>query len=214
MMKDIQNLNAEIHTIAFSSPNTSISTQYNTTLTLHVFYVFIAGVVVKMMVTLWFSQCTVKLCFDISDGNTALTFTMIESGSHGYQMEDAHPSQMSAKILSTQYEHPTKNLHLHINFLLIRMQAVQFCLPYASTRMWLVTWALPLLYQHEIEHFSVHNDVNLQLTALMGLLAIHQYSYVLIRFLVRMSMTYWKPWAHFRPSLSQECAHVCTSTTH
>jgi len=33
-------------------------------------------------------------------------------------MEEVHPSQMSAQTLSTQYEHPTQNLHLHINFYL------------------------------------------------------------------------------------------------
>jgi hypothetical protein len=36
-MKDIQNVNAEIHTTAFSSSNALISTKYNTTLTLYVF---------------------------------------------------------------------------------------------------------------------------------------------------------------------------------
>jgi hypothetical protein len=39
-MKDIQNLNAEIHTIAFSLSNTLRSTKYNTTPALHVFYGF------------------------------------------------------------------------------------------------------------------------------------------------------------------------------
>jgi len=63
-------------------------------------------------------------------------------------MEAVHPSQMS---VSTQYEHPTQNIHLHINFLLLRMQVAQFCLPHASTRMWLVTFrALLLQYQHEM----------------------------------------------------------------
>jgi len=102
--------------------------------------VFTAGVVVQMIAILWFSQCTVQLCSDISDEHTLSIFTITELGSHGYQMEAAHPSQMSAWTLSTQYEHPTQNLHLHINSLLLRMQVVQFCLPHASTRMWLVTF--------------------------------------------------------------------------
>jgi hypothetical protein len=64
-------------------------------------------------------------------------------------MEAVNPSQMEA-VNSTQYEHPTQNVHLYINFLLLRMQVVQFCLTHASTRMWLVTFrALLFQYQHE-----------------------------------------------------------------
>jgi predicted CoA-binding protein len=63
-----------------------------------------------MMVILWFSQCTVQLCSYISDEHTASIFTMTELVSNGYQVEAVHPSQMSACILSTKCEHPTKKL--------------------------------------------------------------------------------------------------------
>lgn len=75
-------------------------------------------------------------------------------------MEALHPSETSEQTFTTGYEHPTNNHHLHINFVLFRMQAVQFYFPHASTRMQLVIFQVLLLqYQHEMEYFSDHSDV-------------------------------------------------------